>query len=120
MSELVAGVAYVKVDGRQFNLEGSLKVMPSRIKRTGLVGLSGPLPAFKQEWQHAAIEGAFFADRGVTFQDLENVTNATVQIELADGRAFVMRNAWSTAGFEIDAAAGTFTLRFEAPEMVEI
>lgn len=118
MAEAIAGTAYVRVDGRQYNLEGSLKVMPSSIKREAKVGLSGVV-GYKEEFMAPAIEGTFFADRGVSFSDLEGIKDATVQAELVSGKRFILRNAFYMGAAELEAAEGTFTARFEGLSMEE-
>ena len=50
---------------------------------------------------------------------LEAVTNATVTAELANGKVYVLRNAWFAGAVELNAAEGTFTARFEGVEGIE-
>ena len=52
--------------------------------------------------------------------DLDNVVNATVTAELANGRTYILRNAWSVAPVEINAAEGTFNKRFEGMSCDEL
>ena len=114
----IAGTAYVKVDGKQYTLAGSLTVSPSSILREGLAGLSG-VAGFKETPRVPFIEGEFYTTEGVSLPELERVTNATVTAELANGKVYVLRNAWHSGAVELNAAEGTFTARFEGTEGIE-
>ena len=118
MAQRIAGVAFLKVDGQQFILEGTLTVSPGSVSREGLVGLSG-VAGYKEMPRIPFIEGSFFTTPDLSIKSVENITNATVTAELANGKTYVLRNAWSQEALEINAADGTFTQRFEGMECIE-
>jgi hypothetical protein len=114
----IAGTAYVKVDGAQYTLAGTLTVSTDSFTREGLAGLSG-VAGYKEMPRVPFIEGEFYTTPDVSLPALEAVTNATVTAELANGKTYVLRNAWSAGAREVNAAEGTFTLRFEGMEGIE-
>ncbi len=114
----IAGVAYFKVDGRQFTLAGSLTVSPASVTREGLAGLSG-VAGYKETPRVPFIEGEFYTTENTSLKEIEAITNATITAELANGKVYVLRNAWHAGAIEANASEGTFTARFEGQEGIE-
>lgn len=114
----IAGTAYVKVDGAQYTLAGSLTVSPNSVNREGLAGLSG-VAGYSETPRVPFIEGDFYTSAALSMPALQAVTNATVTAELANGKTYVLRNAWLAGEPDINAAEGTTTLRFEGIECIE-
>jgi hypothetical protein len=118
-AERFAGMAYLKVDGRQYDLRGNFTVSPSRTERTGIAGLDR-VHGFSEMPRVPFIEGDLSTTAGLSITDLENITNATVTAELANGKTFVLSQAWSKAAFEISAHEGQVRVRWEGVECREI
>jgi hypothetical protein len=114
----IAGTAYVKVDGDQYTLAGTLTVSPAAVTREGLAGLSG-VAGYKEMPRVPFIEGEFYMTTGVSLPAIEAITNATITAELANGKVYVLRNAWHAGAIEANAGEGTFTARFEGLEGIE-
>jgi hypothetical protein len=108
----IAGVAYVKADGVQYALGGTLTVSTDLVEREGIAGLSGPA-GYKESWRIPYIEGEFLLKDDLSIADLTAITEATVQAELANGHVYVLRRAWCKGAHELNAADGTVTVRFE-------
>lgn len=108
----IAGVAYIKADGKQFQLGGSLTVSTDTIDREGIAGLSG-VAGYSEKYRVPYIEGEFLLVDGLSIKDLTDITDATVQVELANGHTHVLRKAWCKGGHELNPADGTVTVRFE-------
>jgi len=114
----IAGTAYIKVDGNQYTLAGTLTVSPDILTREGLAGLSG-VAGYKETPRVPFIEGEFFATENLSLPALQAITNATVTAELANGKTYVLRNAWTAGARELNAAEGTVSVRFEGMEGIE-
>lgn len=114
----IAGTCYIKVDGAQYTLAGSLTVSIDSVTREGLAGLSG-VAGYKESPRVPYIEGEFYATEDVSIPALQAITDATVTAELANGKTYVLRNAWRAGALELNAAEGTFTLRFEGMAGIE-
>ena len=108
-----AGTAFVKVNGEQVPLAGTLTVQPFDVERetkTGLSGVAGYKEMLIAPW--IEVEGYFTADVDLNKLHVDS-TNVTVQADLPNGKIVVVRNAWSTKPPEINVAEGTFSMRFE-------
>lgn len=112
MGKRIAGTAFVKADGAQYTLAGSLTVSIDAAEREGLAGLSG-VAGYKETPVVPFIEGEFFLTEGLSLEDVEAMTDVTVTAELANGKTYVLRNAWASGKREANASEGTATIRFE-------
>ena len=115
----MAGVAYVKVDGSQLPLRGNLTVSPTRYERTGVAGQDG-VHGYAEKPRVPYIELDVSTITGVAVEDIDAMDDATVTAELADGRVFVLRNAWRAQTSEVNSKDGQFKVRFEGLDCLEL
>lgn len=115
----VAGIAYIRVNGRQLPLKGSFMVSPSSFERSKVVG---------QDYVHGTainprapfIEGDITLIRDLSIEDLDAIEGATVTAELANGRGYVLRNADCKSAHELNTKDGQVRVRFEGDSCDEI
>jgi Phage tail tube protein len=112
----VAGDCFVKFDGRQLSVRGSVTISPNTRTRTGVAGLDG-VHGFRSENRVPYIEVEATNRKEVPLTDLAKVVDSTVTAELETGEVWVLRNAWQAADLELAAAEGTVTIRFEGLQM---
>jgi len=112
-SRRLSGVAYFTVDGTSYMLAGDFSYSPSQVKRETISGMDGvhgyketPIPGFIQ----ATLRDA----GGLSVAAFNAMTNATVTIELANGKIVTARNAWTVDSQEVKGAEATFDVRFES------
>lgn len=115
----VAGTAYVKLDGGQLALSGSLKIQPSDVERAGVTGLSG-IGGYKESPAIPSIEIQVFDVPEISLTALKNVKNSTVTAEVSNGKVYVLSNAWSCPPFDLDGAEGQVTIKFEGMSCNEL
>lgn len=119
MGKRIAGVAYWYVDGKQLAVRGNLVVAPSPVRREGIAG---------QDYVHGYSESPIvpFIEGDVSMvdetspEDLGRVTNATITVELANGKVYALREAWCTDGFQVSTKEGSLKVRFEGTSCEEI
>jgi len=119
MANKIAGTAYVKVDGTQYTLAGRLTVSTTSLEREGRAGLSGVV-GYVERPRVPFVEGDFHTTSDLSVEELEDITDATVKVELANGKIYILREAWTTAAFELDGSEGTVSVRFEGLEGKEL
>ena len=112
MGERIGGVLTLTIDGVQYPVRGSLKVSPSSVKRDGVAGQDA-VHGYTETPVVPGIEGEISTKNVVSLKDLEAITNSTVQADLANGRSYVLQQAWTEAAFEIDSAEGKFGLKLQ-------
>jgi hypothetical protein len=117
-SNLIAGTAQVTVDGATYQLEGSAKYSPSKVKREAMMGQDG-----FHGWKETPIPGFIsmsLRDAGdLTVADFNSMRNATVVLELANGKIVTGRNMGTTDAQEVDTEDAKFDVKFEGPQVSE-
>ncbi len=119
MAQRIAGVAWLKVDGGLYPLRGNLTVSPSSIERTGIAG-QDYVHGFSELPRIAVISGDVSLVPELSMDDVENVTNAVVTAELANGKTYVLREAWCTSALELNAREGQTRVTFQGVSCDEI
>jgi len=118
-SRRIAGVAYVFVDGRQYPLRGNLTVSIDTIEREGVAGMDG-VHGFIEKPRVPFIEGDFSDIGQLSLIQLQNMVDVTVTAELANGKVYVLRNAWTSTAREFKAAEGQATVKWEGMAAEEL
>jgi hypothetical protein len=108
----IGGIAYVKYDGRQLPLRGNFTVSPSKTERTGVAGLDG-VHGYTESPRVPYIEGDVSTTEDVSVEEIDAIENATVTAELANGKTYVLRQAYTKSAIEINAHDGSMKVRFE-------
>lgn len=119
MANRVAGVAYLKVDGDQYPLRGDFVVSPSAMQRAGVSG-QDYVHGYSELPRVPFIEGMVTLDPALSMEDVEGITNATVTAELANGRTYVLRQAWQTGPLDLQTQEGQVRIRFEGVSCDEL
>ena len=119
MANRIAGVAYLKVDGNQYPLRGNFVVSPSVVERTGIAG-QDYVHGYSELPRCPGISGDVSLVPELNVDDVERVVNATVTAELANGKTYVLREAWCRAAHELQTRDGQVMVRFEGTSCDEI
>lgn len=116
---LLAGTAYVTIDGRSYQLVGEFAYRVSQDDRETLKGMDG-IHGFKSTPGAGMIKGKFRDAGNVSVQDLADSADVTVVAELANGKTIVGRNMWRTGEpVEVDTENAEFTITWEAADVRE-
>lgn len=115
----VAGVAYVKRDGVQYSLKGTLTIQPNETQKESVVGQDG-VHGYKESFVAPSISAQVTKTPDLSLKALEGVTNSTITAECADGTTYVLSNAFFSGLAELDAGEGQVTIKFEGMSCNEI
>jgi hypothetical protein len=119
MAPRIAGVAFLKVDGNQYPLKGNFTVSPSAVERAGIAG-QDYVHGFSELPRVPFIEGDVSLVPGLSMDDVSAVINATVTAELANGKVYVLREAWCKDALELQSREGQVRVRFEGVSCDEV
>jgi hypothetical protein len=110
----IGGTSYLSYGGRSLTLgTGTHTISLAMYERTGVPRSDGGGAGYTEAARVPFIEVEALSDSELDITDLQNVTNATVVSELANGRVATLNNAWLAGTPDLDANAGTLTVRFE-------
>lgn len=115
----IAGVAYLKYDGKQLPLRGGWNHNIAGLKREGIAGQDG-VHGYKEMPEVPYMEGDVSTTPEVSIEELRDVTDATVTLEQANGKTYVLRNAWTSDAYEVDTEEGKVKIKFEGMQGDEI
>ena len=113
------GIVYFKVDGERYDAKGNFSYNLGRHKREAVVGHDG-VHGYKELPQVPYIEGEPTDRWNLDLAKLLRMDNATVTLELANGKIIVLRNAWFAGEGTVQTEEGTIALRFEGISAEEI
>ena len=108
----LAGVAFIKVDGRQLLLRDAAKYSIDPMERETIVGMD-KVHGFSEKPRAGFIESTITDTGDLSLSDFQKMTDVTVTLELANGKTIILHNAWTTAAREVEAKEATFTVRWE-------
>ena len=119
MGQRVGGVLKLTIDGTQFPARGNFQVSASNVKREGIAGQDG-VHGYTEAPIVPGIKGDFTTTKEVSLTALLAITNSTITAEMANGKTYVLTEAWTKGAFEIDSAEGKFSAEFEGVTCEEI
>lgn len=107
-----AGTLQLKVNGVMHNAKGTFTYGLGTPKRETIMGPDG-VHGYKEEHQAPFIEGAI-TDRGdLEVRKLFEIDGALVTLELANGKGFVLSDAWYAGDGTVSTDEGEIQVRFE-------
>lgn len=112
MSQRRGGLISLQTNGELQDAKGAFTYNLGRPKKEAIIGADRP-HGFKEVPQIGFIEGAI-TDRGtLDLEKLVTLEDATVTLELANGKVVVLRNAWYAGEGTVSTEEGEIAVRFE-------
>lgn len=111
MAKSIAGTCYVKVDGEQLSLNGSLSCTMNTVVREAILGSNG-VAGFSENPVAPTISGTFNVPKDFPVERLMSSTAMTVTAELANGMVFTLSDAFVSGEVSFSPNDGTVALTF--------
>ena len=111
-SRAIGGIAYVKVNGKQFMLRGSGVADLGKFDREGQAG-SDTVHGFLTKPKVPSISGEFTVSADTDLNEIHDMEDGTVTMEFINGKTAVLVNAWSATAPVVDAGEGKMPLKWE-------
>lgn len=119
MSNRVGGQIFIKVDGQMYDAKGAFTYSLGGTKKEGVVG-HDRVHGYKELPQIPYMEGEITDRQSLSLAALQAITDATATIELANGKTFVLRNAWYAGESKGGTEEGNIDFRLEGMSGEEI
>lgn len=107
------GLLAVKIDGVTYSGIGNFTFNQGLRMNTALLGATG-VDGYSSAPQAAFIAGEFRDGEDVDLEKLVQTDDATVTLELANGKTFVLANAWFEGEGTGNTEQGNFAVRFSS------
>lgn len=114
-----AGTVFVKVNGVQYDAKGNWTYNPGSVKREALVG-ADRVHGYKELPQVPFVEGEITDAGTLDSIAFRNIVDATVTLELANGKVFILRDAWYAADGDTQTEEANTQVRFEGMDGDEV
>lgn len=118
-NQRIAGVAYLKVDGRQYETQGEFTINRGHPMREGVIG-TNRVVGFRETPQIPSIEGSLTLTPELSLVFVTNIRDSVVTVEAPNGAQFVLRDAYFAGEGTYSTEDGSIAARFEGSRMEEI
>lgn len=119
MANRLAGVAFVAIDGVTYQLAGAGTYQVSGSSREALNGQDG-FHGFSEVPRPGVISWSFRDGNNVSVSALNEMSDATVTLELANGKIIIARNAVRIGEpLKVNSEDATGDVEFYSPEVTE-
>jgi len=108
----LAGTVYFKVNSIQYPAKGNFKYNLGKPKREAVIGADG-VHGFTEKEQVPFIEGEITDNSDFDLEKLVMIDNATVTLELANGKVIVLSEAWYANEGDAETEEANIPVRFE-------
>lgn len=115
----VGGTLFLKVNGEQLQAKGEFTYRINPVKREMVAG-ADKIHGFKEEPQVPFIEGAITDSDELDLQAVQSTTDATVILELFNGKTIVLRQSCYASDGDVTHLEGEIQFRFEGISGEEI
>lgn len=115
----IAGWAYVTVDGLSYSIVGEGTYRVSKSKRETMTGQDG-VHGYSEVQSPGKISWKGRDSSTLNIGKLNDATNATVVLSLANGKMIIARNAWRVGDpLEVNSEDATFSIEFDSTDVSE-
>lgn len=111
MTKSLAGTCYVKVNGEQLSLNGSLTCTMNEVTREAILGSTG-VAGYSETPIAPSISGTFVVTPDFPMQTIVDDTDMTVTAELANGMVYTLSGAFVSGEVSYSPSDGTVQLTF--------
>lgn len=115
----VAGIIALKVNGEQLLAKGNFEYNLGKPKREAVTGSDGT-HGFKETPQVAYIAGEITDRSDISLDSLVTTRDATITLELGNGKVIVLRDAWYAGDGTGNTEEGNVDVRFEGMSADEV
>jgi len=115
----VGGIIFVKYNGVQLKAKGSWEYNIGQGMREAVVGSDG-VHGYKELPQVPFISGTATDDADLNLKTLLNISDATVQLELFNGKIVVLEQAFFAGEGTASTEEGEIAVRFEGLNAEEV
>ncbi|MFC0683095.1 phage tail tube protein [Novosphingobium clariflavum] len=119
-NNLIAGFAFITIDGTSYAIAGEGTYRISTNKRETLIGQDG-VHGYSETPTAGMISWQGRDSGALSITDLNDAVDVTVQLELANGKNVIARNAWRAGDpVEVSSENATFNVVFESADVKEV
>lgn len=116
----IGGLIFLKLNGQLMKAKGQFTYNLGIPKRESVMDAGGGVAGFKESPQVPFIEGAVTDYDELDLAELVKTKDATVTLDLANGKTVVLRSAWFASEGSVTTEEGEIAVRFEGLSAEEV
>lgn len=113
------GIIFLKVNGEIYSAKGNFTYNLGIARREAIIGADG-VHGYRETPQVPFIEGEITDNQTLDLAGLATTENATVTLELANGKVISLRDAWFAGEGTGNTEEGNIAVRFEGMSADEV
>lgn len=113
-----AGIATLSIDGAAYDVVSDANYLANSVKRETLIGQSG-VHGFSEMPTSGHISATVRDNGALDVASLNNLTNSTVVLTLANGKMVYGSAMWVTDFGDVNTQEGSFSIKFEGANVYE-
>jgi hypothetical protein len=114
----IAGVVAFTINGATWNVVGDLEYSPTTVIRETVKGQSA-VEGYSEMPQQGSVSANLRDQGGTTVYSLNQLTNATIIAQLANGKTVYATPMWQTGEIAVNTQEASFKITFEGPSVIE-
>jgi Phage tail tube protein len=114
----IAGVAALTINGAAWNVVGDLEYGPTTVTRETMKGQT-QVEGYSEMPQQGSITANLRDQGSTTIFSLNQLTNATIIAQLANGKTVYGTPMWQVGEIAVNTQEGSFKITFEGPSVIE-
>ena len=109
-----AGIIQFKINGEVYDVKGDVEYSPGLPAREAIIGQDG-VHGYNEKVTVPFCELTLTDSGDISLEALGGIVDATLTLALANGKTFVLRNAWACNpdGLKVTTEEGAIKQRFE-------
>lgn len=119
MAQRRGGIIFFKVNGEQLSAKGAFSYSLVTAKKESIVGADG-IHGYKETPVPPYIEGEITDSIDLDAKSLVNTKDATITLELANGKVIVLRSGFYAGDGVASTDEGNIQVRFEGNSIEEV
>jgi hypothetical protein len=121
MNNRKSGVIHLSIDGKGYATKGSFKYGLGLPRKQPLFNSNGGVEGFKEVMESAPfVEGEIYDQSDLDLAALFKTDDATVTLQLANGKVIVFKDAWYAGTSEGNTEEANINFRMESRTVTEI
>lgn len=106
------GIIQVKVNGKVYDAKGDYEYSPGYPVRSPIKGTDGKVHGYTEEAGEPMISGKITDARTLSLKELQTMEDATVVIELSNGKSFMLSEAFYADEGVVNTKEGEVPFKF--------
>lgn len=119
-AETIGGVVYMRRGDRQLSCKGNITIRLGGRNRTAVTTADERVAGFTSQWVAPGFDMDIVDFGDLSLKDIQAIENEPLTIELGNGKAYILADAFYVGEASLNAIDGMFAAKFDGVDIQEI